>query len=396
MKTVAPILLFASLLSACAKEPQPAAPPPVQTPPAAAPKQLPGTAVRRADLAEVVQAIGSFRARRTSRVGPQVSGRLAEVLVDVGDAVRSGQELARVDRALFEIERDQAAAAVASAEARASALDPAIAAADADARAAESALADARTNFERMKLLWERPDGGTPSIPKSRYDDAAFRVDEAAAGAEAARSRAAESRARLAEARAGVAEAKERLRHTEQRLAETVVRAPFDGVVSARLADPGEPVTSAPVTHLLEIQETATLELEFALPQSWLASVRAGTGLTFDVEGVPDGAGAAAVEVVFPAIDEMTRSFRCRAVVANDGGRYRPGLLAQVRVTVRSAKGALVVPESALRRGTAGWQVATAPRGDLRDVVVGIVADGLAEIRSGLAEGDLVVAGGAR
>ncbi|MCG3136068.1 MAG: Macrolide export protein MacA [Planctomycetes bacterium] len=399
----AAVLLAATSLAACSKgggDAPPAARPPEPAPPKpAAGDTRSRVAVRRGDVSEIASAIGSFSARRTSRVGPQVSGRLAEVLVDVGDAVKSGQELARVDRMLFAIEVDQAKAAVATAEARAAAIEPAITTADADARAFDAQLKDAQANLERMRSLWERPESGTPSIPKSRFDEAGFRVDQVTASLQAARSRATEVKAQLMEERAKVAEEKEGLRHAEQRLAETVVRAPFDGVVTQRLVDPGEPVTSAPVTHLLEVQETSTLELVFALPQALLATTRAGSPVTFEVEGVEGPPGTAAIETIFPAMEEATRSFRCRALVPNPDGRYRPGLLAQVRVEVRRAKGALVVPPGALQRTSRGWQVVVdaAGREESRAVEVGIVTDEAAEIRSGLAEGDsVVVASGAK
>ncbi|MCE9634544.1 MAG: efflux RND transporter periplasmic adaptor subunit [Planctomycetes bacterium] len=381
--------------SACSKPQEAAAPqapaaPQKQPAPAAAGERV---AVRRGDVRETLSAIGSFTARRTSRLGPQVSGRVEAVLVDVGDVVRTGQVLARLDPKLLAIEVDQASAAVASANARAAALEQTVLAAEADVRQVEARQRETAADLERMKTLWEKPTGGTPSIPRSRYDDAVFRHEQATAAIDAAKSRAGESRARVDESRVAAREADESLRHAKQRLDEAAIVAPFDGVVSQRLVDPGESVTSAPVTHLLEIQETGTLELVFSLPQGLIGATRAGTVVEFDVEGVPDGAGAAAVEIVFPSVDEATRSFRCRAIVDNTAAKYRPGLLAQVRVVAREAKGVLVVPTGAVVRSSEGWRVSVETAGgtETRSVELGIAGTDVTEVRSGLVEGDRVV-----
>lgn len=381
---------------ACSKPPETPAPPaPAAAPAKPAAQTLAGdrVAVRRGDVRETLSAIGSFTARRTTRLGPQVSGRVEAVLVDVGDVVRAGQEVVRLDARLLSIEVDQAAAAVASATARAAALEQTVLAAGADVRQAEARRRETSADLERMKSLWEKPAGGTPSIPKSRYDDAVFRHEQATAAIDAAKARAGEAQARVDETRVAAREADESLRHAKQRLEEAVIRAPFDGVVSQRLVDPGESVTSAPVTHVLEIQETGTLELLFSLPQGLIGATRAGTAVEFDVEGVVDGSGKAQVETVFPSVDEATRSFRCRALVENSAGKYRPGLLAQVRVVAREAKGVLVVPTGAVARSSEGWRVSveTAAGTETRSVELGIAGTDVTEVRSGLAEGDRVV-----
>jgi membrane fusion protein (multidrug efflux system) len=308
---------------------------------------------RAGGLAREVPAIGSFRARQTTRVGSQVSGRVEEVLVDVGDAVKKGQALVRLDAVLFKLEAAQR---------------------EAELTASRAGQEEAQLHFDRMRKLWEKPAGEEPSISRRQFDDAKTRLDGAAA------------RVKQADAALGYA---------TQRFEEATIRAPFDGVITQRFVDPGEPVTSMPITQLVEVQETGLLELDFALPQELLAQVKAGTPVLYESEGVP-GAGSGSVAVVFPAVEEATRSVKCRVLALNADGRLRPGLLAKVRVALPGRADAVVVPRRALERDASGggWQVRVAGADGgtpvARSVKTGALGETEAEILGGLKAGDPV------
>lgn len=345
-------------------------------------------------LREEAPAVGSFHARQTTRVGAEVSGEVLAVLVDVGAAVTRDQPLVRLDPTFFEIEVAQRRAEVESAKARKVSAEQGVLTAQAEVEHARAAVGDAELRFERMRALWEKPDGQAPSIPKSRFDEADFALREARARLLSAESRVGEAQAGLAEANVGVSLATQTLRYAEERLKRTEITAPFDGVVTARLVDVGEPVTATPVTHLVEVQETAVLYLEFSLPQELLAVVRKGTPVRFEAEGVDDSAAAGTIEVVFPTIDEATRSFRCRVIVDNHEGRFPPGVLARVHVTTRAVEDALVVPRTALAAGEGGWAVRVDAGGGRvapRRVELGLTTEREVQVLSGLSRGERVL-----
>jgi len=306
--------------------------------------------VRRAGISRTYPAVGIFLARRTTRLGSQVNGRVQEVLVDVGDRVKKGQELIRLDPTFFEIELARKKAEIDTAR-----IDQ----------------SDAELNFERMKNLWMKPEGKEPSVPRKLFDDAKTRHERAAAR---------------------LRQSQEAIREAEEKLDETRIRAPYDGVISDRMVDPGEPVTSAPITHLIEVQEIDILDLEFSLPQDMISRVRKGTGIEFDVEGVEGGPGSGEISAIYPAMDEKTRSFRCRVQVKNEDLKYRPGLLVKVRVVDREVGDTLVVPARALSQTAAGWQalVLVDERPERRSVQVGLRTDDRLEIKEGLVEGDRI------
>jgi membrane fusion protein (multidrug efflux system) len=331
---------------------------------APAPASAPARAVvsvRRETLRRYAPAVGSFRARQTTKLGPQVSGRVQEVLVEVGDLVTKDQVLVRLDPAFFEIEVQQNRGAVEAAKG-------ALASAAVD-------VADTEREMQRQLELFRSGAGST----KER-DDAIAAHDRAVAN--------------RAEEAGKLTEAEKRLEYAQERLEETQIRAPYDGAITARIVDPGEPAAAAPPTHVLEIQEVGVLHLEFSLPQELLDVVGVGTPIEFEVEGVKDGAGTGTVAVVFPALDEATRSLRCRAILDNKARKYQPGLLARVKVVTQEAKDALVVPRTALSQTASGWQALLAVAGRLvaTPVEVGLLTDDGAQVLRGLAEGDQVVA----
>jgi membrane fusion protein (multidrug efflux system) len=305
---------------------------------------------RRETIRTYYPAIGRLQARQRTKLGPQVSGRVEEILVDVGDTVNRDQVLLRLDPELFEIEVRQR---------------------EADVHAAKVTLADAELNYQRMENLWKKPDGQEPSIPKKLFDDAKTRLESSTAA---------------------VNQAEEALHRARERLSECVIRAPYDGVITERLVDVGESVNSAPVTHLLEIAEVSTLELEFSLPQGMLSRVREGTPLLYRTEGVAGDYEPGVISTVFPIVDESTRTFRCRVLVDNSSSRYLPGLLVEVRLVKQELEDALCVPRASVLRadGALAVLVRTGDKPERRSVQIAFETDDRVAVAEGLSEGEEV------
>lgn len=343
-------------------------PPAATVKPAAATAAAPGrptVQVRRETLRRYAPAVGTFRARQTTRLGPQVAGRVQEVLVEVGDVASKGQVLVRLDPAFFEIDVRQSEAAV-------EAANGAMACGAVD-------VAETQREMNRQLDLFKSGAGST----KER-DDAIAAYERAVAGRD--------------QRKGQLSEAERRLEYAREQLEETQIRAPYDGAITNRMVDPGQPASTMPPTQLIEIQEVGVLYLEFALPQELLDRVAVGTRFEFEVEGVKDGSGAGTIAVVYPAIDEATRSFRCRAIIENKERKYQPGLLARVNVVAHEVKDALVVPRTAVSQTASGWQVLIASEGQpvARPVEIGILTDDWAQVLRGLSEGDQVIAAGGR
>ncbi len=423
-----------------------AAPPPEEKPAAATAPKAPPVAqtveadrgnwhtIRRGDLTETLPAVGTFYPKQTSQIGAQVMGRVASVLVSEGDVVRPGQLLAQIDDSLLRIEVSQRQADVMAARARIESAHEAIASAQkgvvsanrgvasardgvANAEASreqfKTAQAEAALNLERMKNLWEKPQGQFPSIPRSRYDDAMFahqkaqaavavadarvketqsRVDEAQSRVDEAQSRVAEAQAREREAATALKQAQAAVALAQEKLSLTRITAPYGGMITKRYMDPGDNAATGPGNPLVELQDIRHLDLEFPLPQGYLGQIHQGTPLTYQVENLPGSNGRARINLIIPTADEATRSFKCRASVANNNMRLKPGLLAQVEIRLKERRAVLWAPQTALVAHQAGWRVMlkTGDETTPRDVRTGMTAGQRVEIVSGLNEGDVV------
>jgi membrane fusion protein, multidrug efflux system len=321
----------------------------------------PSVAVRRGSLKRYATAVGTLRASQTTQIGSQVSGQVKAMEVDAGTVVKAGDVLVRLDPVFFEIEVQQLEASVKAAQA-------AMESKDAD-------LQDRQREMKRQLDVFQRGAGST----KER--------DDAVTGYERAKADYSEQKSRLEQAEQG-------LKYAQRRLQETMIRAPYDGVVTKRLVDAGESVAVTPPTYLLETQDIGTLYLEFSLPQELLSVIHVGKDVEFEIEGVADFKGQGKISLVFPAVDEATRSFRCRVVIQNKGMRLRPGLLVEVRTVEQEAADALIIPRDAVRKGTKGWEVAMVEQGRpaSRVVEVGLIAEDLIQVTRGLSEGERVLA----
>jgi RND family efflux transporter MFP subunit len=340
---VAAILLAACGRSGSAKE-GPAAAQPVTL----APENV--AAVETRTLRSGPELSGTLRARREASIRAEVGGAVLEVLAEVGERVREGRVLARVDDA---------------------ALQDSLLAARSGVAAAKNGAQLAEANARRARTLAE-----AGAVAEQQ-------AEQAETGLEAGRAQLADAQARLALA--------------EQQAGKTRVKAPFAGVVAQRQVSVGDVV--APGTPLFTVVDPARLQLEAAIPAARLGEVRPGAKVDFSVTGFEGQRFAGAIERVSPSVDPATGQVRVYVDVRNDDGRLIAGLYAQGRVAARSAE-ALAVPVSAVDASTTPPTVLRVANGKTEKVVVALgIRDegaGMIALASGVREGDLLVLGSAR
>jgi membrane fusion protein, multidrug efflux system len=123
------------------------------------------------------------------------------------------------------------------------------------------------------------------------------------------------------------------------------IRAPFTGYAGIRNVSVGEYVNAG--TELLVFVDSSKLKLDFSLPESAINSVRLGQKLTatVDVAGVQ---AQGEVVAISPSLNNKTRSFAVRALVANPDGKLKPGLFAKIKLEIARNDSAIVLPEQAL------------------------------------------------
>ena len=329
--------------------------------------QTPTVSTVRATTREVsatVQATGSFVAHDSSDVAPNEAGIIVSTLVDVGDVVRQGQVIAKLDSRDAQLRLDQARAAQQQAEASVrqaqskiglgqnQKFDPSTVPEVLSAKAAyESAVAQqklAEADAKRYENLVNSGD-----VSRSAYDKAHTQVETADAQVNATRQQyeAALNAARqnyqgVATQEAGQLGTRAQLAMAEKTLADTEVRAPFAGYVSARAVTPGEYVsTSSKIATILRV---TPIKLELQVPELYAQQMKKGLSVEANVTGYAGRLFDGKVTAINPAVDPNSRTFVVEATFANGDVALRPGMFATARIVLPGSTQGIFIPASSL------------------------------------------------
>ncbi len=353
MKRILPLL--ALLLAA-------AAPPPAVT-------VVPAS---EAEIVETVTLTGSLAAREEVMVSPQVDGlAITEILAEEGDRVAQGQVLARLNRDTLLANQAQIGAQLARAEAAAAQARAQIAQMQATAVQTADALARAR----------QLAQSGTASRETLEQREAASQVAIAQADA---------AKGALAAALADRAMAEAQLREITLKLDRTDIRAPVAGTISRRTARVGA-VAGMSADTLFRLIADGALELEANVPETVLARLRPGQPAEIAITG-HDRPRPGHVRLVSPEVGAQSRLGRVRIALDDSAGLPLGGF---GRATVEIGRGrGVTVPLSAvlIRNGRAEVQVVADGTVSTRAVTLGLRDGTRALVRSGVAEGERVVA----
>jgi membrane fusion protein (multidrug efflux system) len=173
------------------------------------------------------------------------------------------------------------------------------------------------------------------------------------------------------------------------------IRAPFDGVLGARLVSPGDRVD--PDTGLVSIDAITRLRLVFTLPEIAVPLARVGVPLELTVAARPGETFQGEVYFVAPSLDAANRRLLLKALVPNPEHKLRPGMFATIRVEVARHANALVVPEAAIAYDASGpyvWLLGDNQTASRAPVTIGLRNESQVEITKGLAAGNRIVSGG--
>lgn len=375
-------------------------------------------AVEHAPISQSVTATGSLAAQDTILVGSQVSGTIQTLYVDYNSQVHRGEVLARLDPSLFIAALDQAKATLrqlyatrvaasstlsSSLETSAAAQETAasqreqIAAADEDVRKARSAWDLAELTLHRDRTLL-REGYVAQNVVDSDVTNAAaahdaliaamtetktVRLSSAAstyqAGSSAAQAAgaAASERASVAAvraARAAVAQAQINLDHS-------VITSPVDGTVIQRNVSVGQTVAAAlQAPTLFTIAKDLTkMELDIAVGEPDVGAVRPGQRVSFSVLAYPGRTFTSVVNQVRqnPTIINNVTTYDTVAYPSNRDGALRPGMTANVKITVATYRDATILPLAALQ-----WRPSAAIAKKYRIVAPASTGEGVRIARS--------------
>jgi RND family efflux transporter MFP subunit len=334
------IVLFAIAISTarCGREQASARPPRAPSTEPVVVAVETGAAVER-EVATVIRATGSFVADEASDVTPLVSGSVVETPIHVGDVVKTGQVVVRLDPRNANLDLQHAEAALQQAVAQAQ---------------------NAKAEAERHAVLVKSGD-----ISRSTYEKLTTQ---------------------LATADAGVAQATARVASAKKAVEDTTIIAPFAGHVTARPVSVGEYVTTA--SKVVTIVRIQPIKLELQVPESYAGKLHRGMPVRAEVPTHPQTVFAGVVSALNVAIDASSRAMAIEVRFPNTDGRLLPGMFGTAEIHLPATERALYVPSSAVATIANGQSSAvyvidnTTAR--VRVVQVGEPQNGMVRILAGL------------
>ncbi|NBS13637.1 MAG: efflux RND transporter periplasmic adaptor subunit [Verrucomicrobia bacterium] len=302
-------------------------------PPKDAPVPVELVPVTAAPLQETLEAVGSLDAEESVDIRPEVEGEITSIRLTEGQTVKKGDLLLQID------ESKQAAT---------------VAEAEADHKLAQETI-------HRADMLLA--DG---TISQQEHD---------------------QTHANFTRMEASLALAK-------KRLTEYTLTAPFDGILGRRFVSVGQYVN--PQTTLVSIYDLDRMKLNFSVPERYSAKIQPGQTLRLKVAAYSEETFAGEIYLIEPRVDSGTRTVQVRAYVPNSDLRLKPGMFANVEITVGTKPKALTIPEECLFPNAGGFAVYRSHEGvaELVPVETGLRVPGKVEILKGLQAGDQVARSG--
>jgi len=331
-------------------------------------------------IARFIRASGTLMAEEQADVAAETAGRVVTAPVERGTPVNAGAELIRISSTETDAQLKEAEANAAQIEARlgltrGNAFDVN---AVPEVQNAKAAYDLAQSEFNRIKSLLDQK-----VVSQSEYDQRRTQMEASRQQFEAAKNGAEQQYQSLQAARARVALAR-------KALADTVVRAPFNGVVAQRLVSAGDYVTKG--MKVAQVVRINPLRVQLTIPEQFVSAVSVGQPVNFVVDAYADRQFEGRVKYVSPSLQADQRALTIEAVVPNPKSELKPGLFATARIEQRAKTPGILVPAAAVQTtgGTSRVYVVTGDHVEERIVTTGQTVDDLVEISKGLKTGEKV------
>lgn len=255
--------------------------------------------VEKRSLKPFIESVGTIRPGEEVMVSSQIDGILRDLHVQEGSLVSKGMLLARIDDTDYRHEVSRAEAAM---------------------RQADASLANVKVEFERKEALYQEA-----LISRQQYDDILTR--RLLSEGEVERARGALDLAR-------------------EKMSRTKILAPLAGAVREKRVTPGDYIRNG--TPMLHLTRNNPVKLSFTVPEKDVARLKKGQECVFRVDAFPEREFKGALNVIYPNLEERTRSLQVEALVQNPQMLLKPGLFARVTLYTGDAAERAVVPVTAL------------------------------------------------
>lgn len=307
--------------------------------------------VRKQKISEKLNFTGFIEPSRKITIMPDIAGKVAKIYVEEGDKVKAGQLLAELDTRAISLQLEQAEAALGVAEAN---------------------YKDAQRNMERMERLKEEK-----AVSDQQYEK--IRLAYEAADAQLQQARAAVNLAR----------------HS---LDVSLMRAPFSGVIASKNAEVGDVINPmmggfSPTSGVLTLMDFSRVKIEMDVSPNDIVLIKKTQVAYLRVTSLPDRVFEGRVALVNLAADPLTKKFKVEVRVDNPDLTLRPNTFGEVILEVSTREDALVIPQQAVLENQFVF-LAHGNKAERRKVTLGLQNAEMAEVLSGVEEGELVIVEG--
>ena len=360
--------------------------------------QVETTKVARVDtLPAFVTASGEIVATRYADIGSAVMGRLVELMVKEGDAVKAGHVLARIDP--VQATSSAAAAAVGALEADARGSATQVKAAQASLEEARSRDTEASASLTRAQELQR-----AGLLPQSEFDKASMAASTAKAQVAVATATLDRTEQALSGSERRITQGRAENTRARDMLAKTEITAPIDGVVTRLDVEQGEMIVmgvqNQPGTILMTVSDLSAVNAEVKVAEAEVMRVSNGFTAAVTLEALPARTFTGrVVEIGASALPQVgtqaaAREFRVKVRLDGPAAALRPGLTCDTEILVAERKNAMTVPLQAVveQNSQAGVFVLRDGGVQFTPVTTGIIG-GLSIAVDGVAEGTEIVAG---
>lgn len=378
--------------------------------------------IAQRDIATTLTLDGQIAPLQESTLSTPESGTITSVLVNEGDRVHAGQLLAQLDDSQLRAQLAANEATVRQSEAKLSSsavqapissqqYSSALSQSTQGVQQAQNRVATAQAALRNVQLVYQSNQqlaaqgyvSQTALVQaRANFVSAQQEVNNARQALPAAQSALNTARTNTGQTRvdqatiegnrAALAEAQANVKLLQTQIAQSALYAPFEGVVTQRLLDPG--AFAGPNQSIVRVSQVSTVYVNANVPDESLTYVHPGTQATFTSPSVPGKTFVGTVYDVNATPTTGTLSYRARLRQPNPNNDLRGGMLVSVHVVKERRRNATVVPRTALFTGDQGTGIYTVIDGKakLLPVTVGLQTDTLAEIHgNGVEPGTTVI-----
>jgi RND family efflux transporter MFP subunit len=324
------------------------------------------------DIAAEVMGTGTLEARTKAILSPKISGRLVEVSADQGDEIEAGRVIMRLDDIELKQQVEMAKVSISAAKAALNRFE-------ADKMQTAAILTLAENDHARIVTLSKSNAATVSDLEKS-----AEQLDVARAGIS-------RSDAAMAEALQQVLVAESTLAYHEARLADTIVAAPFSGLIVQRFRDPG--AIAVPGSPVLSLISTDELWITAWVDETEMSRIAVGEPARVVFRSEPEAGFRGEVARLGREADRETREFTVDVKVLELPKNWAVGQRAEVYIQTASKAKTSLLPVTAVvwRDGVSGVFIARDQRAEWIAVELGLTNRENVEVIEGLAVGDTVL-----